>query len=203
MKPTFIGITGGTGSGKTYLSKLFVKEFGNKNTSRVELDSYYKDNSNLSLIDREKINYDHPESIDRKLIEKQLLQLRNWENVQIPNYNFSNHTRMSSKNKIIPKEIIIVDGIFALYFEEIYELLDIKIFLNTPRDISLIRRLERDIAHRGRSLDSTIEQYLNSVRPMYDEYIKPTQNLADIVIEHDHDFSKLIDKVNFLMDKNS
>ena len=203
MKPTFIGISGGTGSGKTHLSKILVEEFGDKKITRIELDSYYKDNSKLSLIDREKINYDHPKSIDRKLLEKQLIQLNNWENIHIPNYDFSTHTRMNSKRKVTPKEIIIFDGIFALYFKEIYELLDIKIFLNTPLDICLIRRLERDITHRGRSLNSTIKQYLKSVRPMYDRYIKPTQDLADITIDYNQDFSKLIDRLKFLMDKNS
>lgn len=203
MKPTFIGISGGTGSGKTHLSKILVKEFGDKKITRIELDSYYKDNSKLSLIDRKKINYDHPKSIDKKLLEKQLIQLNNWENIHIPNYDFSTHTRMNSKRKVTPKEIIIFDGIFALYFKEIYELLDIKIFLNTPPDICFIRRLERDIAHRGRSLNSTIKQYLNSVRPMYNKYIKPTQDLADITIDYNQDFSTLIDRLKFLMDKNS
>ena len=183
MKPTFIGISGRTGSGKTHLSKLLVKEFGEKKITRIELDSYYKDNSKLSLIDREEINYDHPKSIDRKLLEKQLIQLNNWENIHIPNYDFSTHTRMNSKRKVTPKEIIIFDGLFP--------------------DICFIRRLERDIAHRGRSLNSTIKQYLKSVRPMYNKYIKPTQDLADITIDYNQDFSTLIDRIKFLMDKNS
>jgi uridine kinase len=202
MKPNFIGISGGTGSGKTYLSELLVNKFGKKNITRIELDSYYKDNSNISLIDREKINYDHPESIDRKLLERQLIQLSKGKTTYIPNYNFLNHTRLNSKKKIIPKKIIVIEGVFALYFQEIYKFFDLKIFLNTPRDISFIRRLERDIVHRGRSTDSTIKQYLSTVRPMYDKYIKPTQDLADIILEHNYSFSELYDKVNLLMGKN-
>lgn len=203
MKPIFIGIAGGTGSGKTYLSKQLVKELGEKSITRIELDSYYKDNSDLCLLDREKINYDHPESLDQELIVEQMIQLGKWENVNVPKYNFSNHTRFKSINKITPKNIIILDGIFALYFQEVYKLLDVKIFLNTPKDISFIRRLKRDIVYRGRSLDSVIEQYLYSVRPMYEKYIKPTKSLADIIINHNYDLFELKNNLNLLIKENS
>lgn len=199
MKPTFIGIAGGTGSGKTHLSKLLLKEFGRKNIARIELDSYYKNNSKLSLIERGQLNYDHPNTLDLQLIREQLQQLNNGKVIKIPNYNFKTHLRMSSKNKLIPKKIIIIEGIFALYFQDIYKFLDIKIFLNTAPDIRFIRRLKRDIKCRGRSVNSVIKQYLNSVRPMYTRYIKPTKILADIVVEDDHDFYKLSEKINSMV----
>lgn len=199
MNPIFIGIGGGTSSGKTYLSELLIKEFGTESITRIELDSYYIDQPQKSFLERQSSNFDHPESIDIKLLKKHLERLSQKKKVNIPKYDFSTHSRLKKTNKISPKKIIIIDGILTLYFSEISKFLKLKVFLDVDADIRLIRRLKRDIKERGRDLDSVIEQYLHSVRPMHNKFIEPSKKSADLIISNKPEFVSFFKKIKSLL----
>ena len=199
MKPLFIGIGGGTGSGKTYLSELLMKEFGTEAITRIELDSYYVDQPQKSFLERKNSNYDHPESIDINLLKTHIEQLSRKEKINIPRYDFSTHSRLKKRKKISPKKIIIIEGILTLHFSEISEFLKIKVFLDVDTDIRFIRRLKRDIKERGRDLDSVIEQYLHSVRPMHNKFIEPSKKSADLIISNELQFASFFKKIKSLL----
>lgn len=181
-RPILIGITGGTGSGKSTIAKEIYKKFGEQCIAMIEQDSYYKDQSNLSFEDRVKINYDHPDAFDTKLLVEQLNKLLNGQAIDKPSYDFEVHNRKVETTRVEPREIIIVEGILVLEEIEIRDLLDIKIYVDTDADVRIIRRLIRDINERGRTVDSVINQYLNVVRPMHMQFIEPTKRYADIII---------------------
>ncbi len=199
MKPLFIGIGGGTGSGKTYLSELLIREFGTEAVTRIELDSYYIDQPQKSFLERQNSNYDHPESIDITLLKKHIEQLSRKEKINIPRYDFCTHSRFKKTKEISPKKIIIIEGILTLYFSEISEFLKVKVFLDVDTDIRFIRRLKRDIKERGRDLDSVIEQYLNSVRPMHNKFIEPSKKSADLIISNELQFASFFKKIKSLL----
>jgi uridine kinase len=181
-RPILIGITGGTGSGKSTIAKEIYKKFGEQCIAMIEQDSYYKDQSNLSFEDRVKINYDHPDAFDTKLLVEHLNNLLNGQAIDKPSYDFEVHNRKTETTRIEPREIIIVEGILVLEEVEVRDLLDIKIYVDTDADVRIIRRLIRDINERGRTVDSVINQYLNVVRPMHMQFIEPTKRYADIII---------------------
>ncbi len=181
-KPIVIGITGGTGSGKSTVAKEIFKSINKKNVVIIEQDSYYKDQSNLTFEERLKTNYDHPFAFDNDLLLEHLDMLLKGEKIEKPIYNFENHNRSKETIKVFPKDIIILEGILILYDERIRELLDIKIFVDTDSDVRVIRRITRDIKDRGRSLDSVIDQYMNTVRPAHMQFVEPTKKYADIII---------------------
>lgn len=181
-KPIVIGITGGTGSGKSTVAKEIFKSINKKNVVIIEQDSYYKDQSNLTFEERKKTNYDHPFAFDNDLLLEHLDMLLKGEKIEKPIYNFENHNRSKETIKVFPKDIIILEGILILYDERIRELLDIKIFVDTDSDVRVIRRITRDIKDRGRSLDSVIDQYMNTVRPAHMQFVEPTKKYADIII---------------------
>ncbi|HCJ58291.1 uridine kinase [Lutispora sp.] len=181
-KPLLIGITGGTGSGKSTVARAIYESLPKSNISIIEQDSYYKDQSHLSSEERIKTNYDHPFAFDTDLLVSHLKDLLNNKPVEKPLYDFTVHNRKKETVRIEAKEIIILEGILILDSPEIRELLDIKIFVDTDADVRIIRRILRDMKERGRSLDSVIKQYMEVVKPMHYEFIEPTKRYADIII---------------------
>jgi uridine kinase len=177
-----IGIAGGTGSGKTSIANFLLKKFGNDQLIILEQDSYYKNNSTLSLDERIQQNFDHPDAIDIDLFNKQLLSLLDGESVEIPIYDFSIHTRRNQRKLVKPRRIIVIEGILTLYFESLRKLMDIKVFVDTPEKIRFNRRLSRDVKERGRTTNSVTNQYEKTVQPMYNQFVKPSREFADIII---------------------
>ena len=181
-RPIFIGITGGTGSGKSTIEKEIYRQFGEDCIAMIEQDSYYKDQSHLSMEDRVKTNYEHPNAFDNNLLVSHLESLLNGHSIQKPSYDFSIHNRIEDTTKVEPKEIVIVEGILILEDPRIRELLDIKIYVDTDADVRIIRRMVRDINGRGRTIESVINQYLNVVKPMHNQFTEPTKKFADLII---------------------
>jgi len=177
-----IGIAGGTGSGKTTVVNQIVEELPKDEVGVITQDSYYKDTSDLSFEERVKINFDHPKSIDFKLLVKHLKELKKGNSIQQPVYSFVEHNRTGEFEKMLPKSVIIVEGILILTNPEIRDLFDIKIYVHTDSDERLIRRLKRDIAERGRNLDEVLHRYQNTLKPMHQQFIEPTKEFADIII---------------------
>lgn len=177
-----IGITGGTGSGKTMIAKAVINVVGTERVACIQQDSYYKDRSNISPKERENINYDHPDALENGLLVHHLQELRNGYPIEKPIYDFKTHTRKSETEIIYPKEVIIVEGILMLVDKRLRDLMDIKVFVDTDADIGFIRRLKRDISERGRTVESVISQYLNTVRPMHLKFVEPTKKYASIII---------------------
>lgn len=181
-KPILIGIAGGTGSGKSTVAHEIYKGLPSENLCIIEQDSYYKDQSNLSFEERCKTNYDHPDAFDTALLLKHLKMLLNEEKIDKPIYDFSIHNRKKEVIEVEPREIIILEGILIFSEPEIRDLMDIKIFVDTDADVRIIRRIQRDIKERGRTIDSVISQYMNVVRPMHLMFCEPTKRYADIII---------------------
>ena len=182
MKNTIIGIAGGTGSGKTTVVKKIVSSFPNDRVIMLPQDAYYKDQGNISLDERKLVNYDHPSAFDNELLIEHIKKLSSGISVDLPVYSYITYTRQKDSIHIEPSEIIIVEGILVLEDPMLRELLDIKIFVDAPADVRLIRRLKRDIMERGRSVDSVIDQYMNVVRPMHMQYVEPSKWYADIIV---------------------
>ncbi|TFU60028.1 uridine kinase [Gemella sp. WT2a] len=181
-KPLVIGIVGGSGSGKTTVTKRVIEELSQDKVVLIEQDYYYKNQDHLTMEERVKTNYDHPDAFDNDLLAQHLQELIQGREVDMPIYDYVNHTRSSETKHQESKEVIILEGLFGLYSKTLREQLDIKIFVDTPSDIRILRRLLRDMKERGRSVESVISQYLTSVRPMHEQYIQPTRQYADIVI---------------------
>jgi uridine kinase len=178
-----VGISGGSGSGKTTLAhKINEACFGR--AILLCQDSYYKDFSHMSSEEREQINFDHPDSLDFALLKQHILDLKNNKAIQRPSYDFCTHSRQKTTEALLPAQIVIVEGILLFAVPEILELFDIKIFIDTEDDIRLVRRIERDIKERGRDLKSVTEQYLKTVKPMYDKFVRTSKQHADVVVLH-------------------
>lgn len=182
MRPIFIGIAGGTGSGKTTVTRAIVSRVPEATVALIEQDSYYKDQSDLPFEERLKINYDHPSAFDTALLVQHLDMLAAGQPIQKPVYNYKLHTRDPQTVLVEPKDIVVVEGLMILWEPEIRKRLDIKLFVDCDADVRVLRRLERDIRERGRTLDSVICQYLESVRPMHLEFVEPSKRYADIII---------------------
>ena len=177
-----IGICGGTGSGKTTLARKIIETVGRENVILVEQDSYYRNLADMPLDERHQANFDHPDSIDSEMLMNHLKRLRLGQPVEMPIYDFKSHTRSDETEHIEPKKVVLVEGILIFSEHRIAELLDVKVFVDTPDDIRFIRRLRRDIAERGRTVESVIEQYFTTVRPMHFEFVEPSKRNADIII---------------------
>jgi len=195
-RPLIIGISGGTGSGKTRFTKELISKFKNDSLIYISQDSYYKDLSNISYEERCSTNFDSPESIDFSNLLKDIKNLIKFQITNIPIYNFKRHLRMKECNKIEPKPIIIIEGIFCLYKPEIRKLIDIKIFVDTPADIRILRRAKRDINKRERTIESIVDQYLTTVRPMHEKYVEPTKSYADIIVPNGGKNKVALDIIN-------
>ncbi len=177
-----IGVAGGSGSGKTTVAHNLIKTFKAEDAVLVEQDAYYKELNGLSLEERAKVNFDHPNSIEFDLLREHLLTLKSGKTIERPIYDFSMHSRKEEKITINPSRIIIVEGILIFAVPEIRELFDVKIFVDTDADEMLLRRIERDINERGRTFESVRDQYLSTVKPMYLEFAEPSKRYADIII---------------------
>ncbi|EHJ52719.1 uridine kinase [Streptococcus macacae] len=195
-KPIVIGVTGGSGGGKTSVSREILAHFPNAKIAMIEHDSYYKDQSHLSFEERVATNYDHPLAFETDLMIEHLNELIAGRPVDIPIYDYTQHTRSEQTYRQEPQEVFIVEGILVLEDQRLRELMDIKLFVDTDDDIRIIRRIKRDMQERGRSLDSIIEQYISVVKPMYHQFIEPTKRYADIVIPEGVTNTVAIDLIN-------
>ncbi|MEE8826153.1 MAG: uridine kinase [Eubacteriales bacterium] len=176
-----IGIAGGTGSGKTTITRQLVRHFG-QDVSVIYHDNYYKAHHDLSYEERSKLNYDHPDAYDTDLMVHDLKELKKGHSVECPVYDFTIHDRSSSTLTIQPSRVIIVEGILIFASEELRNLMDIRIFVDTDADVRILRRIRRDVRERGRSLESVINQYLDTVKPMHEAFVEPSKRYADIII---------------------
>ena len=186
MKPILIVIAGGSASGKTTVVNKIINELNSKNVTVIKHDDYYKDLSHLPIEERAKVNFDHPNSLDSNLFVSQLKALLDGKSIEKPTYDFVCHNRSKVTETINPTKVIVTEGILVLEDERVRDLADIKIFVESDDDIRFIRRLVRDTKERGRSIDSVINQYLNTVKPMYYAFVKPTKRYADIIIPNDN-----------------
>lgn len=181
-KPVVIGVAGGSGSGKTSVTKAICDRFTDKSILVLEQDYYYKDQSHLSFEERLNTNYDHPLAFDNELLVQHIKDLIELKPIAKPVYDYTIHTRSDKVIMMEPKDVIILEGILILEDPRLLDVMDIKVFVDTDADLRIIRRLLRDIKERGRSLDSVIDQYLNNVRPSHLQFIEPTKRYADIII---------------------
>ncbi|WP_225744277.1 uridine kinase [Marinilactibacillus sp. Marseille-P9653] len=181
-KPIVIGVTGGSGSGKTSVSQAIFNHFPGRSIMMLEQDSYYKNQDHLDFEERLATNYDHPYAFDTDLLIEHLNKLVNYETIEKPVYDYTKHTRSSEVIVQDPKEVIILEGILILEDPRLREMMDIKVYVDTDDDIRIIRRIKRDIEERARTLDQVIEQYLTVVKPMHAQFIEPTKKNADIII---------------------
>ncbi|EOG8516856.1 uridine kinase [Staphylococcus pseudintermedius] len=182
MATTIIGIAGGSGSGKTSVTNKIMNNLEGHSVALIEQDYYYKDQSHLTFEQRLKTNYDHPFAFDNDLLIQNLKSLQSGQSVEVPTYDYTNHTRSDKTIAFQPKDVIIVEGIFALENEELRNMMDVKIYVDTDADLRILRRLVRDTKERGRTMESVIDQYLTVVRPMHNQFIEPTKKIADIII---------------------
>ncbi|EMB90061.1 uridine kinase [Streptococcus mutans NMT4863] len=195
-KPIIIGVTGGSGSGKTSVSRAILANFPNAKIAMIEHDSYYKDQSHLTFEERVTTNYDHPLAFETDLLINHLKELIADRPVDIPIYDYTQHTRSEKSYRQEPQDVFIVEGILVLEEQRLRDLMDIKLFVDTDDDIRIIRRIKRDMQERGRSLDSIIEQYTRVVKPMYHQFIEPTKRYADIVVPEGVSNLVAIDLIN-------
>ena len=177
-----IGICGGTGSGKTTIARKIVEAVGKENVVLVEQDSYYRNLADMPLDERRQANFDHPDSIDSDMLVNHIRRLKQNLTVEMPLYDFKTHMRSDQIEIIEPKPVVIVEGILIFAETRVLDLLDVRVFVDTPDDIRFIRRLQRDIAERGRTAESVIAQYYRTVRPMHHEFVEPSKRNADIIV---------------------
>jgi uridine kinase len=195
MKQLVIGIAGGTGSGKTTVTNAILKQLDPGRVAVIQHDSYYKDIGTHGGLRPEEINFDHPDSLETDLLVRHMEELRAGRPVEEPVYNFTNHRRLDATRRVEPKEIIIIDGILILVEKKLRDLMDIRLFVDADADERLIRRIRRDILERGRSIDSVMNQYMKTVKPMHLQFVEPSKHWADIIIPRGAENSVAIDMV--------
>ncbi|MCV2350139.1 uridine kinase [Paucibacter sp. Y2R2-4] len=183
-KPFVIGVAGGSGSGKSTVTRQVVAAIGAENVAVVMQDDYYRDQSHMPAEDRRKQNYDHPDAFDWPLMTQHLAALRKGEAIAMPAYDFAADNRSSDTITVNPAPIIVVEGLFALYDNKLRNMMSLKIYVDTASDVRFIRRLQRDISERGRSTESVVSQYMDTVRPMHKQFIEPTKRNADVILPH-------------------
>lgn len=181
-RPVTIGVAGGSGSGKTTVARAILARIGSERIVHLQQDTYYREFDDLSLDERRKINFDHPDALETELFVAHLRQLQTGEAIETPEYNFTTYARTGVTRRLEPRPVILVEGILILAEKSVRDLLDIKVFVDTDSDLRFIRRLTRDTTKRGRTTESVIQQYLNTVRPMHLEFVEPSKRYADIII---------------------
>jgi uridine kinase len=184
FSPFVIGVAGGSGSGKSTVSQQVLASFGADMVSVVMQDDYYRDQTDLAPEVRRTQNYDHPNAFDWPLLQQHVASLRGGEAIAMPIYDFTISNRSSDTILVKPAPVIVIEGLFALYDADLRDMMSLKIFVDTASDIRFIRRLQRDVAERGRSLESVVSQYLGTVRPMHKQFIEPTKRHADVILPH-------------------
>jgi uridine kinase len=182
MPPIVIGVAGGSGSGKTTVVRRIVDALGDARVTVLEHDRYYRDRNDLRLEERAALNYDHPDSLETDLMVAHINELRAGKSVEVPVYDFSRHARVDSTETVLPGRAIIVEGILIFTDAALRGLMDVKVFVDTDDDTRFIRRLQRDISERGRTVQSVIDQYLGTVKPMHLEFVEPSKRYADIIV---------------------
>jgi uridine kinase len=195
MRPLVIGIAGGSGSGKTSVTNAIVEHLDRSRIVVIQHDSYYRDLSEQKGGTPDQVNFDHPDALETALLVRHIEQLKAGRQVDQPVYNFATHRRMEATRRLEPKEIIFIDGILILVEEELRRLMDIRIFVDTDADERLVRRIRRDILERGRSVDSVMQQYMQSVKPMHLQFVEPSKHWADIIIPRGSENTVAIDLV--------
>ena len=191
LTPTLIGFSGGSGSGKTTLTAAIHERLGDRRSAVLSLDAYYKDLSHLPLEARASINFDRPDALDVQLLTQQIRQLRCGRAVEVPRYDFTTHTRRPETLALQSKAVVLAEGILLLALDPIRSLLDLKVFVDAPADIRFIRRLLRDIQERGRTVDSCIQQYYATTRPMHFAWVEPSKAFADMVVSGEEEIENL------------
>jgi uridine kinase len=184
FQPFVIGVAGGSGSGKSTVSKQVLASFGDEMVSVVMQDDYYRDQTHLTLEERRKQNYDHPNAFDWPLLVQHIQSLRNGETIQMPEYDFTVSNRSGKTIPVKPAPVIVIEGLFVLYDADLRDMMSLKIFVDTAPDVRFIRRMQRDITERGRTVESITNQYLDTVRPMHKQFIEPTKRHADVILPH-------------------
>jgi len=182
MRPIIIGVAGGTASGKTTVSDAILERVGRDRIAYIEHDSYYRDLSYLPLEERRKLNVDHPDALETELLVSHLRQLQVGEAIEVPIYDFATYQRDDATRRVEARRVILVEGILIFVDKELREMMDIKLYVDTDADLRFIRRLQRDIRERGRTVEMVIKQYLNTVRPMHLEFVEPSKRYADVII---------------------
>ncbi len=195
MNPLVIGIAGGTGSGKTTVTNAILDRLDKSRVNVIQHDSYYRDLSVHGGLTPDRVNFDHPDSLETPLLIEHVRALRAGRSIDQPIYNFTTHRRMDATLRIDPREIIIIDGILIFVDKELRELMDIRIFVDTDADERLIRRIRRDILERGRSIESVMNQYIQTVKPMHLEFVEPSKHWADVIIPRGAENTVAIDMV--------
>ncbi|MFA5720012.1 MAG: uridine kinase [Acholeplasmataceae bacterium] len=203
MKPVIIAVAGGSASGKTTVTSEILEKLDVNSVLTIKHDDYYQDQSHMTLEARYLTNYDHPNSLDNDLLVKHLKQLISGECILKPTYDFVLHTRSEKKERVQPKRVIILEGILILTDKRLRDLSDIKLFVELDDDLRFIRRLNRDILERGRTLESVVNQYLKTVKPMYHQFVEPTKRYADVIIpnnlKHDVAVDIIVSKINTIL----
>ncbi|WP_227374053.1 uridine kinase [Haladaptatus halobius] len=180
--PSFvIGIAGGTGAGKTTVAREITADVSDSVT-RIPMDNYYEDLSHLDFDERTEVNYDHPSAFEWELLRDHLDSLLSGQAIEMPQYDFSIHNRKDEFVTVEPTDVVILEGILALYDAEVNEMLDLQVYVETDADVRILRRIERDVVNRGRGLEGVMEQYLSTVKPMHEQFVEPTKKHADIII---------------------
>lgn len=181
-RPVLVGIAGGSGSGKSTLARALAGSFGPDQVQIIYQDMYYRERSGLSLEERARVNYDHPDAFDEPLLVEHLAALKAGSGIERPVYDFARHDRAGETVRVPAARVVILEGILVLALESLRPLLDLKLFVDTPDDLRVLRRLRRDVAERGRTLESVVEQYLSTVRPMHQAFIEPSRRHADLIV---------------------
>ena len=182
ITPIVIGVAGGSGSGKTTVANIVLERVGRHRIAYLPHDAYYRDLTSLPLNQRMEVNFDHPNSLESDLLVQHIQQLKRWETVQLPIYDFTHHSRTGETLPVKPQRVILVEGILIYSEKQLRDLFDVKIFVDTDSDLRFIRRLQRDISERGRTTENVVNQYLTTVRPMHLEFVEPSKRYADIII---------------------
>ena len=182
LKPLIIGIAGGSGSGKSTVARNVAEHLTTSSVAFIDMDAYYKNFTSLSLDERRKLNWDHPDAFDYDLLCSHLDALSKREAIEKPEYDFVTHLRRAEPTRIEPADVVVIDGILLFVDERVRELCDVKVFVDAEADIRLIRRIERDTHVRGRPLDEIIEQYLSTVQPMHLQFVEPSKRYADVIV---------------------
>jgi len=204
MKPAveprvIVGVAGGSGSGKTTVVRRIVDSLGSDEVTVLDHDRYYRDRNDLRLEERAALNYDHPDALETDLMVRHVQELKSGRAVQVPKYDFARHARLPETELFSPRRAIIVEGILVFTSPELRQLMDVKVFVDTDSDTRFIRRLQRDVADRGRTMESVIEQYQGTVKPMHLEFVEPSKRYADVIIPEGGDNQVAVDMVMALI----